>query len=60
MLKFIKHHMAAMDGVEMYPIIALGIFFSLFLYFAIWAARADKTYITHLSDMPLDEPEFEK
>lgn len=60
MLKFIKHHMASMEGVEIYPLLALGIFISVFLYYVIWATRVDKAYVNHLSDLPLDETEQER
>jgi cytochrome c oxidase cbb3-type subunit IV len=55
MLKYIKHHMATMEGVEVYPLIALAIFFLIFLYYAFWAVKADRSYISHLSDLPLDQ-----
>jgi cbb3-type cytochrome oxidase subunit 3 len=47
--------MATMEGVEVYPLIALAIFFLIFLYYAFWAVKADRSYISHLSDLPLDQ-----
>ena len=37
MLKFIKHNLETIDGVDIYPIISLSIFFVIFVSFFIWA-----------------------
>jgi cbb3-type cytochrome oxidase subunit 3 len=54
MLKFIKGHMASIDGIEIYPIISLLIFF-LFFSLVIWFQfRADKTVYSEVENYPLD------
>lgn len=54
MLKYIKGHMESMEGIEIYPIISLLIFFSFFVILFWWVLTAKKDYIKTLSDIPLD------
>lgn len=55
MLKFIKGHASSIDGIEIYPIISLTIFFLFFLGLMIYVARTKRAYIQHMSHIPLDE-----
>lgn len=55
MLKFIKHHLSTMGGVEIYPIISLLIFFTIFVLAVVWAVRAKKQHISEMSNMPLED-----
>ncbi|MFO8148448.1 MAG: CcoQ/FixQ family Cbb3-type cytochrome c oxidase assembly chaperone [Bacteroidota bacterium] len=54
MLKFVKGHMESIDGIEIYPIISLLIFFIFFVVLFIWVFTAKKTYIENVSQIPLD------
>ena len=54
MLKFIKHHMEGIDGVAIYPIISLLIFFIFFVGLFIWVGTAKKKYIEEVSNLPLE------
>lgn len=54
MLKFIKHHMEGIDGVAIYPIISLLIFFIFFVALFIWVGTAKKKYIEEVSNLPLE------
>lgn len=54
MLKFIKHNLEGIDGVEIYPIIALLIFFSVFIAMFIFVWRLPKKRIDEISQLPLD------
>lgn len=54
MLKFVKHHMETIDGVAIYPIISLSIFFLFFVALFWWVFTAKKDYITKVSNLPLD------
>jgi cytochrome c oxidase cbb3-type subunit IV len=57
MLKYIKGHMASIDGIELYPIISLIIFFT-FFSLVIWSQiRANKAIIAEVERYPLDETE---
>lgn len=55
MLKFIKHNLETIDGVDIYPIISLSIFFVVFVSFFIWAMTYSKDKIKELSDLPFKE-----
>ena len=54
MLKFIKHHVEGIDGVAIYPMISLLIFFIFFAVLTFWVVKAKKEYIEKVSRLPLD------
>ena len=54
MLKFIKGHLESISGVEIYPIISLLIFFTVFAVMLIWTMKTDKKYLEEMSNIPLD------
>lgn len=49
-----KHYFEQIDGVEIFPIIALLIFFALFVYILIRVAFLRKSYIDRMRDLPLE------
>ncbi|RYD58304.1 MAG: CcoQ/FixQ family Cbb3-type cytochrome c oxidase assembly chaperone [Sphingobacteriales bacterium] len=51
-MKF-KNYLETITGVEIYPLTSLLIFFLFFTALAIWAIRANKSYINELKNMPL-------
>jgi len=55
MLKFIKEHMATIDGVEIYPVISLSIFVAFFAGLLFWVWKADRQRIKEISQYPLGE-----
>ncbi|MBX9851914.1 MAG: CcoQ/FixQ family Cbb3-type cytochrome c oxidase assembly chaperone [Cytophagaceae bacterium] len=55
MLKYIKNHMATIGGIEIYPIISFLIFFTFFVVVAIWVMKANKEYLTKMSELPLEK-----
>lgn len=55
MLKFIKHHMAEIDGIEIYPIISLLIFFLFFTALFWWVFSSKKEYLNKVSQLPFNE-----
>ncbi|MCC9042910.1 MAG: CcoQ/FixQ family Cbb3-type cytochrome c oxidase assembly chaperone [Flavobacterium sp.] len=57
MLKFIKHNMETIGGVEIFPIISLIIFFTFFMGLFIWVATYKKETIEELSNMPFMDDE---
>lgn len=57
MLKFIKHHMSTIDGIEIYPIISLVLFTAFFTYLIWWVMRTKKEYIQELEQYPLSDDE---
>ena len=55
MLKFVKHNLEQIEGVEVYPIFSLLIFFIFFAALFLWVFTARKAYINQVSRMPLEE-----
>jgi len=54
MLKFIKHNLEGIDGVEIYPIISLLLFFLVFIAMLIFVFKLPKKNIDEISQLPLD------
>lgn len=54
MLKFVKHHMETIAGIEIFPLISLVIFFLFFVGLIIYIIRVDKKSIHEISRIPLD------
>lgn len=54
MLKFISHNFDGMDGVEIYPIISLLLFFTVFITMLIIVIKMPKKNIDEISQLPLD------
>ena len=54
MLKFVKHHMESITGIEIYPLISLFIFFIFFVVLFYWVLTAKKDYINKVSNIPLE------
>ncbi len=54
MLKFIKGHMENIEGIEIYPIISLIIFFSFFVVLFWWVFTSKKDYIDRVSNIPFE------
>ncbi len=57
MLKFIKHNMDTIMGIELFPMIALLIFFVFFLGLILWVFTYKKEAINELSMLPLQNDE---
>ncbi len=52
MLKFVKGNLENIDGVAIYPMISLLIFFVFFLVLFWWVFTAKKTHIDEVSNLP--------
>lgn len=57
MLKYIKHHMTEIDGIEIYPIISLVIFVGFFTFMGIRVWRMKSEEVQELKNYPLDQNE---
>ncbi|MFT5753955.1 MAG: cytochrome c oxidase cbb3-type subunit 4 [Flavobacterium sp.] len=55
MLKFVKHNLETINGVDIYPIISLVIFFIVFVSFFVWAMTYSKDKIKELSELPFKD-----
>ncbi|AXT62309.1 CcoQ/FixQ family Cbb3-type cytochrome c oxidase assembly chaperone [Aquimarina sp. AD10] len=54
MLKFVKGHMESIEGIAIYPIISLLIFFVFFALLFWWVFTAKKEHIKEVSQIPLE------
>ncbi|MFH6985833.1 cbb3-type cytochrome c oxidase subunit 3 [Marinoscillum sp. 108] len=54
MLKFVKHHMETIAGIEVFPLISLIIFFVFFLGLFIYVLRSNRKQIDEISRIPLN------
>ncbi|MEO9872014.1 CcoQ/FixQ family Cbb3-type cytochrome c oxidase assembly chaperone [Ekhidna sp.] len=54
MLKFIKHHMETIAGIEIFPVISFVIFFVFFIALTVYVLKVDKKLFNDISNIPLD------
>ncbi len=54
MLKFVKGHMESIEGIAIYPMISLLIFFIFFAALFWWVFTAKKEHIKEVSHIPLE------
>lgn len=55
MLKYVKGNLENIDGVQVYPMISLLIFFIFFVVLFWWVATANKAHIEEVSHLPLND-----
>jgi cytochrome c oxidase cbb3-type subunit IV len=55
MLKYIKQHMESIEGISIYPIISLLIFFIFFALLFVYVFRMRKSKIEEISAYPLSD-----
>lgn len=55
MMKFIKHHMANIDGVYIFPIISLIICLTFFVLLFVWVFTYKKKDLNEISNLPLND-----
>lgn len=55
MLKFVKHHLTNITGIEIYPLVSFGIFFIFFVGLLVYVLMERKDYINEMKNMPLDD-----
>lgn len=55
MLKFVKQNLEQIDGVAIYPMISLVIFFVFFTALFWWVFTAKKAHIKEVSNIPLGD-----
>ena len=54
MLRFVKGNLENIDGVQIYPLISLVIFFVFFVVLFYWVITAKKEHINEVSNIPLE------
>ena len=55
MLKYIKGHAASIEGIDIYPLISLLIFFLFFVAVLYYVKTMDKKSVAEISALPLDQ-----
>jgi cbb3-type cytochrome oxidase subunit 3 len=60
MMKFIKQHMSTIDGVDIYPIISLLIFFFFFLALGLYVFGSPKKKFEEASKLPLEDDQIDR
>lgn len=50
-----KNYLSGIEGVSIFPVISLSIFFIFFVLLAIFVFKADNSYIKKMGDMPLSD-----
>lgn len=58
MLKFVKHTMETIVGIEIFPIISFIIFFSFFIGLLIYVKRLSKDHINEMGALPLENDDL--
>ena len=56
-MKIVMNTLSNIQGIEIYPIITLLIFFTFFIVMAYFVFNLDKGYISDMKNMPLEEDE---
>lgn len=59
MLRYIKHNLTGIDGVEIYPILSLVIFVLFFTAVIIFVVKMSKKHVDQMSALPLERDEEE-
>lgn len=54
MLKFIKHHLDTILGIEIYPLLSFVLFFTFFVLMTLWVIKVDKRHVDKQSNLPLE------
>lgn len=55
MLKFVKHHMETIIGIEIFPVISFLIFFIFFVSLSFYVFSLRKPYIAEVESLPMDD-----
>ncbi len=59
MLRYVKHTLEGIAGVEIYPLISFVIFFTFFIGVTWYVIKKDKKYIEEVSNLPLEDDKTE-
>jgi cbb3-type cytochrome oxidase subunit 3 len=52
-MRIVIHYLESIEGVAIFPIIGIIIFFSFFVVLLWWVFKLDKRFIKNMSDAPL-------
>lgn len=54
MLKYIKGYAASIEGIDLYPMISLMIFFLFFVGVLYYVKKMDKGFVSDMNSLPLE------
>ncbi len=54
-----NNYLSSIDGISIFPIIGLILFFSFFVICLVWIMKIDKSYLNKMENLPLDLNETE-
>jgi len=54
MLKFVKHYMSSIDGVEIFPLFSFIVFFLFFIALGYFVHKLSKNHVAQMAELPLD------
>lgn len=55
-----SNYLSSIEGVSVYAIISLIIFVAFFIGVTIWVINADKNYLTHMENLPLENDNYDR
>ena len=55
MLKFVNHNFDGMNGVDIFPIISLVLFITIFIGYTIYALTYSKERVKEMSELPFND-----
>jgi cytochrome c oxidase cbb3-type subunit 4 len=58
MFKFVKQYAESIEGINIYPMISLLIFFLFFVVLLYYVKKMDKQKVNEISRIPLDDDEL--
>ena len=53
-MKFVTQHLESIAGIEIYPLISLGIFFLFFVSLLVFVVKLSKKYVNVMESLPLE------
>ncbi len=53
MLKFLKHHLDTISGIDIYPVLSFIVFFLFFLAVLWWVLTVRRSHIDHMAALPI-------
>ena len=54
----IKEILSSISGIEIWPVLAMFLFFGMFFLILIWVVKLDKSYIKEMEELPLEPDEL--
>ncbi len=48
------NYLSSIDGISIFPIISLLIFFTAFIFMIVWIFRVDASYVKQMENLPLE------